>query len=298
MMYNPQIKTFIEVADAGSFNRAAEKMFITPSAVIKQINLLENSLGLVLFERTHRGLVLTPAGQSLYKDCRYIISYCEESVARARNAELERDDIIRIGTSLMTPPKFLVEIWPRIHGYCPDIKFQFVPFDNTPERAREILGNLGTNFDIVAGIYDEAMLALHGCAAMFMSDEPVCCAVSVDSPLAGKEMLEMSDLEGQELLLMRRGWSRYVDDVRDDLMANHPSVRITDFDFYDVNVFNRCEQEGCLLMAIAKWEDVHPLLKILPVRWKHHIPFGILHAPSPSAKVRKLLDALEQIRKS
>lgn len=54
-MYNPQLDTFIRVADAGSFNRAAEESYITPTAVIKQINLLEDSLGVKLFERTHRG---------------------------------------------------------------------------------------------------------------------------------------------------------------------------------------------------------------------------------------------------
>ena len=41
-IYNKQLETFISVADAGSFNKAAENMFITPTAVIKQINLLEN----------------------------------------------------------------------------------------------------------------------------------------------------------------------------------------------------------------------------------------------------------------
>lgn len=66
-MYNPQIETFIKVADAGSFNKAAEELYITPTAVIKQINLLESSLDLVLFERTHRGLILTNAGKSLYQ---------------------------------------------------------------------------------------------------------------------------------------------------------------------------------------------------------------------------------------
>ncbi len=40
MLYNTQLETFIHVADAGSFSKAAEEMFITPTAVIKQINLL------------------------------------------------------------------------------------------------------------------------------------------------------------------------------------------------------------------------------------------------------------------
>ena len=68
LMYNPQLETFIRVADAGSFNKAAEELFISPPAVIKQINLLEAQLGLTLFVRTHRGLKLTEAGKSLYLD--------------------------------------------------------------------------------------------------------------------------------------------------------------------------------------------------------------------------------------
>lgn len=60
-LYNPQLDTFLRVADAGSFSKAAEEMYITPTAVIKQINLLEGSLGVMLFIRTHRGLHLTEA---------------------------------------------------------------------------------------------------------------------------------------------------------------------------------------------------------------------------------------------
>ena len=65
-MYNLQLETFIVVEDLGSFNKAAEALYITPPAVTKQINLLEKDLGLKLFIRTHRGLVLTEAGKSLY----------------------------------------------------------------------------------------------------------------------------------------------------------------------------------------------------------------------------------------
>ena len=51
-MYNHQLDTFIVVADSGSFNKAAEALLISPPAVIKQINLLEDSLGVRLFTRT------------------------------------------------------------------------------------------------------------------------------------------------------------------------------------------------------------------------------------------------------
>ena len=109
-MYNPRLETFLKVADAGSFNKAAEEAFITPTAVIKQVNLLEDSLGVKLFVRSHRGLTLTKAGQSLYNDARYIIRYCRDSVTRAKNAIQKDMGVIRIGTSPMTPAQVLREI--------------------------------------------------------------------------------------------------------------------------------------------------------------------------------------------
>lgn len=294
-MYNPQLETFIHVADAGSFNKAAEESFITPTAVIKQINLLENDLGVQLFVRTHRGLTLTKAGKSLYEDTKYIIQYCKDSVIRAKNAMQEDENIIRIGTSPMTPAQILVELWPKIHTYCPDIKFQLVPFYNTPENAREILGNLGRNIDVVAGIFDETLLDVRKCAGFEITKEPICCAVSIHHSLAEKNKLTVQDLYGENLMLMHRGWSHYVDRLRDDIWENHSEIHIVDFDFYDVNVFNRCENSNDILMAIKGWANVHPLLKVIPVEWEHTIPFGLLHSPVPSETVERFLSALQTV---
>ena len=144
-MYNLQLETFIVVADLGSFNKAAEALYITPPAVTKQINLLEKDLGLTLFVRTHRGLTLTEAGKSLYKDAKYIIQYCKESVERARKAMQEKDNVIRIGTSPMTPAAPLVQAWSKVQKQYPDIKLQMIPYMNSQESAREILKNLGSN---------------------------------------------------------------------------------------------------------------------------------------------------------
>jgi DNA-binding transcriptional LysR family regulator len=195
-MYNPQLETFLKVADAGSFNKAAELSYITPTAVIKQINLLEANLGVKLFERTHRGLVLTKAGTSLYKDAKYVIQYCRDSVIRAKNAMQEDENVIRIGTSPMTPAQILVELWPKIHEICPEIKFQLVPFENTPENAREILKNLGQNIDVV---------------------------------------------------------------------------------------------------AVQAWDNVHPLLKVIPMEWEHSIPYGLLHSQTPSETVARFLGAVQTV---
>lgn len=290
-MYNPNLDTFIRAADAGSFNRAAEEAHITATAVIKQINLLEASLGVKLFYRTHRGVSLTDAGNSLYQDSKYIIRYCRDSVIRAKNAMRDSVSVIRIGSSPMTPAQLLMQLWPEIQAHCPDMKFQIIPFENTPENAREILANLEKNIDVVAGIFDESMLYLRYCAGLQLSREPFCCAVSVHHRLAAKDKLKVQDLYGEKLMLMHRGWSSYVDGLRDDIWQNHSRIDIVDFDFYSMDVFNRCESSNNVLLAIAGWASVHPLLKVIPVEWEHSIPFGLLHSLHPSERVKKFLRA-------
>ena len=292
---NINFTAFIRVAEAGSFNKAAESLYITSTALIKQINLLESELGLRLFNRSHRGLTLTKAGESLYKDAKYIIEYSRESVERAKAAMLEETQIIRIGTSPVMPAQMLMDLWPKIHERCSDLNFRLITFENTQENAREILKNLGQNIDVVTGFADELLMEQRGCKGLVIAEEPLCCAVSIYHPLASKEKLTPEDLYGQNLMVIKRGWCRNMDGLRDDLVTNHPKIRLIDFDLYDVGVFNRCEQNRDLLVAIPSWSIIHPMMKMIPVEWDHVMPVGILHSPEPSEVVQRFLEAAQRV---
>lgn len=80
------------------------------------------------------------------------------------------------------------------------------------------------------------------------------CAVSVHHRLTAKDKLKITDLYGENLMLMHRGWSHYVDRLRDELWSNHPQINIVDFDFYSMDVFNRCENSNDVLLAIPGWQ--------------------------------------------
>ena len=296
MMYNPQLDTFICVVEAGSFSKAAEELYISAPAVIKQINSLENSLNLQLFERTHRGLIITEAGKSLYQDAKYLIQYSKESLIRAQEAMNHNEEIIRVGISPMTPPEVFVELWPKIQKIYPEMKFKLITFENTPENAREILANMGKNIDVIAGIFDETMLELRGCDGTEISREPFCVAVSIHHRLAKKEKITLDDLAVENLMLMRRGGSYYGDMLRDDMMKNHPEINIVDFNLYNVEAFNRCENNNEVLLAFKSWESVHPLIRIIPVEWDYTMPFGILHSKKPSIKVKRLINAINKVK--
>ena len=156
------LKTFIAVCEYSGFSAAAKELGYTQSTVSSQIKQLEKELDVRLFDRSHRGLTLTKAGRSMYQDARYIIQYCRDSVTRAKNAMQEDENIIRIGSSPMTPAQLLMDLWSRVQALHPDIKFQIVPFENTPENAREILGNLGKTLMWWAAF---SMKRCLGCAA-------------------------------------------------------------------------------------------------------------------------------------
>lgn len=71
-MYNPMLDTFIAVSNYGSFTKAAEHLYISPTAVMKQMNALESHLNLKLIERTPSGVHITPAGEVIYRDAKFI----------------------------------------------------------------------------------------------------------------------------------------------------------------------------------------------------------------------------------
>lgn len=293
-MYNPQLDTFIRVAEAGSFSKAASALFITPTAVIKQMNLLESRLGLTLFHRSHQGLSLTKAGESLLRDARHIIQYSQESVARAHMAERAEKRIVRVGVSLMTPSSPFSLMWPRVKELCPGMSMQVVTFENTPEAARG-LANLGQDMDVVLGVFDDAFLKEHGCAGLELAREPLHCAVPTGSSLAERSIITLSDLHGHSLMLIRRGWNVEIDRLRDEVLGRHPQIDVVDFPQYRIEVFNRCANEDFALATLAIWEDVHPLLKTVPTDWECKVSYGVLHAPEPAEHVREFLDALAEV---
>ena len=83
-MFNPQLTVFVCVADCGSFTKAAETLFLSPTAVMKQINALEKHLNLKLLLRSAHGVHLTPAGEVIYRDARFLFDYSRRSIEQAR----------------------------------------------------------------------------------------------------------------------------------------------------------------------------------------------------------------------
>lgn len=294
-MYNKRLETFITVADFGSFSKAAEHLYVSPTAVIKQINLLEQDLDINLFERSHKGIKLTAAGESIYTDAKYLIKYSKESVIRAKNKMQRFEKIIRIGNSFMTPAQYIIELWQKIKEYCPDIKFKIVNYENSPENARKILSNLGDNIDVVPGWFDEKLQEKYNCAATKLEDESMYCAVPITHRLAFSEKIELDDLHGETVLCIKQGWNKGIDVLRDDIRTKHPQIELEDIQYFSCESLNRAENNNCAVIASVKWKNVNPLLKFVPLAVNYNVQFGILHSKDPSPTVSEFLSAIDKI---
>lgn len=296
-MYNHQLDTFIKVADAGSFSKASEELYISPNAVMKQINSLEDRVGVSLFERTYKGLTLTPAGQSIYKDAKYIVQYSKDAIIRALEKEKSVQHIIKIGTSFTTPVKNLFSLWFEISKIQPNLKFELISFENNLENAREIMMNFGNTIDLVAGIYSDNLLKNRKCHALKLYTTPLCCMVPIEHHLSTKDELTIDDLNNETIMMIKRGYMDDFDILRNDLLKNNPSIEIEDFSFFNVNAFNHAVNKNQVLIGVSEWSDIHPMMKVIPVDWKYTIPFGVLHSPLPSQDVEIFLEAVKQLYK-
>lgn len=292
-MYDKHLDTFLMTADCGSFSKAAEKLYISPNAVIKQINLLESDLGVTLFERTNHGIRLTDAGTSIYRDTKRIIRLSKEAVQKAKQMERAGKRTIRIGTSLLRPCKTIVDLWAPVSENYPGIELQIVPFDDTYHEWLNLLENLGKDIDIVAGIYPSTMWNRR-CQILKITDIPLCCAVSRKNPLSAKNSLSIKDLYGETLLMVERGDTSYIDALRNEIEEHHPQIHIQDVSSYDTKVFNQCESSGCVMITISTWAELHPSLITIPCEWKYTVPYGIIFPQQTSGVVSEFIEAIRR----
>ena len=289
-MYNPVLDTFITVAECGSFTKASELLYISPTAVMKQMNTLEAHLDLKLTERTPTGVKLTAAGEIIYRDAKFMIDYSKKSLAEAKAAEHSYDTTFCVGTSLLNPAKPFMDIWYRVNKKFPDYKLHLVPFEDDHDGILSEIKKLGEKFDFLIGVCDsKAWLSL--CNFMPLGRYKKMIAVSREHRLALKSSIDLEDLYGETLMMVKRGDSGVNDFIRNDLENNHPQIHIEDTpQFYDLSVFNRCAETGNVLLTIECWQEVHPGLVSIPVNWDYSIPYGLLYSLNAPDDVKRFVD--------
>lgn len=119
-----QIRYFLVLAEELHFWRSAEKLFTSQSTLSRQIQYLEEELGIQLFERDKRNVKLTPAGEFLKNNWSKLIEDFDLSKKQARKINEGSSGNISLAYPGSIAFRFLPELLKRIHQNMPDLKVE------------------------------------------------------------------------------------------------------------------------------------------------------------------------------
>ena len=286
-MYDKLLDTFKAVAETGSFTKAAEVLFITHTAVRKQIDQLENRLEVKLFDRSKQGVKLTGAGQVMYAETLRFIKDSELMVQKIRDAYNANPHLLKIGTSVLYPCTYFMDLWDRMSDNCPDYQLKIISFDDDKDR----LSHIGKDFDFLIGAFNSELTDSY--QFLQVGVYRFCLAVPRNNLLSKRKKLSFEDLSGQPLMIMTRGNSPINDSIRADVERNYPEISIVDVDpHYDVHTFNRAVERGCILLSLECWDRVHPDIKSIPLKETYTLPFGIIYAKEAGDLMTEFITAI------
>lgn len=290
-MYNKSLDIFLAVADCGSFTKASKQLFISHTAVMKQMNSLEDHIGVPLFQRSNHGIFLTDAGQCLYKKAKEIKLFSQKTIEEVKKAHYASQITIRVGTSLFYPCHVFMDLWDSISHDYPQYQLQIVPILDDENRFDE----LNKSYDFLVGPYNSE---IGGSNFPFIpiGSYKFCISIPKKHPLSKKKSLSFEDLSGEHLMIMEHGYSAVNDQIRLELENNYPSVILDDIaPHYSIHTFNHCIEKNELLLSLECWNDVHPALVSVPLCEPYTIPYGILTDKKISPELERFFECIQQL---
>lgn len=194
-----QLQYLLAVADHKSFRRAAELCAVSPPSLSQQIAQIEEALGVPVFERLPRGVVVTEAGALILERARRVLLGADDLLAASERARDPLSGVLRIGVIPTVAPYLLPDIAPVLREAFPRLRLLWFE-----EKTRTLL-------ERVAGGELEAGIVAAESELGELEQEPLgrdafVLAVPPGHPLARSEApARPADLDGETVLLLDDG---------------------------------------------------------------------------------------------
>ncbi len=191
-----QLQYLLAVEATQGFSRAAEHCHVSQPALSAQIAQLEDALGVQLFERSRRGVVVTPAGEALLERARSVLQVSSELERAAQTLKDPWSTTWRFGIIPTIAPYVLPSLSPSLHRTHRDLKILWREAP-TPQLVDEL----------ASGRLEAAVLALEadlgGLETHPIHRDPFLVAVAHSHRLAAaKAPVSIDDLDDERLLLL------------------------------------------------------------------------------------------------
>ncbi|HXV36463.1 MAG TPA: LysR substrate-binding domain-containing protein [Myxococcota bacterium] len=193
-----QLEYLVAVADRGSFHAAARACHVSQPGLSAQIQQLEGLLGLRLFERNRRRVLITAEGEQIVQRARELLAGAAHLVEAARVLSAPLTGRLRLGVIPTIAPYLLPQLLPRVRERYPALRVELREGQTAELVALLLRGEL----DLLL-LALEARLAGVESSALFRDEFAV--AMPASHPLAARKRLADSDLAGESILLLEDG---------------------------------------------------------------------------------------------
>lgn len=193
-----ELKYLVALADLGHFGRAAEACCITQSTLSTQLKKLEDFLGVTLFDRSLKRVTPTPIGQEILQAARNIVEESERIKNLAKHAQDPMARTLRLGVIPTLGPYYLPHALTLVHKKHPGLRLLL-----REEMTPQILEHL------IDGKLDAGLLALpvedDSLRVEPLFYEPFFAALPAGHALTKRDVLKVSDIISEKLLLLDEG---------------------------------------------------------------------------------------------
>ena len=205
-----QLKYFVAIAEELHFGNAANKLFVSQSALSQQIQLLENEIGIELFVRIkrkqRRKVELTEAGITFLFDAKKILQLSQKAVENARRIGLHQE-IIRLGVYKMLLKERIIEVIFLFSKYFPTVEMKIVElptYQSVQDALIEETIDLGLTLLPLSHELLTAKTTQQGYLKVIMS---------INHPLAKQDFLKLSDLKMEKWVEISKPLHPFYEDI-------------------------------------------------------------------------------------
>ncbi len=222
-------RVFYTVAKSGSLTKAAEELYISQPAVSRSIKQLESQLGVTLFTRTHRGMVLSAqGGKVIFAEVERALGLLTEAENRIAEMKNSATGKIRIGASDTIFEYFLSDKIVDFHEKFPAVKIDLVA-DFTPDTIAKLKADKLDVAFVNLPISPDPELKLHGnCMRLndvFVASEKF--AFLKDKPLSFSALKEYPLIMMEKNTIARRALDNFLGSLGVELQ---PSIEVGSWD--------------------------------------------------------------------
>ncbi|MEK8127648.1 LysR family transcriptional regulator [Paenibacillus filicis] len=194
-----KLQHFVEVAAAGSFTKASERLHVAQPAISKSIQKLEEDLEVTLFDRSEKSAILTPEGRVLLRHAHAILERVEEARHEMRELRGLQSGEVQIGLPSMFSSAYFPPIMKAFREDYPSLRINVV--EEGTVQIRSLLEQKKVDLGIIAYDPEEQELDVDP----LLTDELVVC-FPADHPLAGRNRVTLQQVLAEPLVLFKEGY--------------------------------------------------------------------------------------------